>query len=129
MQAMQSVVREPVLPRRRFLGSAATLGAGAAIGASLSWPSAAVTAAPGGGRDLVHEEVVKQKKEGVRALRGPRAGEAARRLASTLRVLAAHQKATGDADLQRRLQAAIRRDGRELFLRAEADPRMLAAEA
>jgi hypothetical protein len=99
------------------------------IGASVSWPSGAITAAPGGGRDLVHAELARQMKETVRALRGPRAGEAARRLAGTVRVLAAHQQATGDAEFRRRLQAAVRRDGREALLRAEADPAMLAAEA
>jgi hypothetical protein len=46
-----------------------------------------------------------------------------------MRVLAAHQQAGGDAELRRRLQAAVRRDGREALLRAEADPGMLAAEA
>jgi hypothetical protein len=129
MQAMQSHVQGGALARRRFLRSSVTLGAGTMIGATLSSPSAAVTAAAhGGAPDGVHEELVRQLKEGVRALRGPRPGEAARRLAATARLLAAHQ-APGDADLQRRLQAAIRRDGREALLRAEADPAMLAAEA
>ena len=76
----------------------------------------------------MHAEIVRQLKDGVRALRGPRPGEAARRLAATARLLAAHQE-SGDADLQRRLQSAIRRDGREALLRAEGDPAMLAAEA
>jgi len=128
MQAMESVVQDGAVARRRFLRSAVTLGAGTAIGATLSSPSMAVTAAHGEGSDIVHDELVRQLKDGVRALRGPRPGEAARRLAATARVLAAHQ-AGGDADLQRRLQAAIRRDGREALLRAEADPAMLAAEA
>jgi hypothetical protein len=128
MQAMESVVQDGALARRRFLGSAVSLGAGAVIGATLSSPSAAVTAAQGGRRDLVHDELVRQMKEGIRSLRGPRPGEASRRLAATLRLLAAHQ-AGGDAELRRRLQAAIRRDGREALLRAEADPAMLAAEA
>ena len=86
-------------------------------------------ATPGRGPDLVHDELVRQMKHGVRALRGPRGGEAAKRLAATTRVLAAHQQAGGDAELRRRLQAAVRRDGREAVLRAEANPRMLAAEA
>ena len=126
---MESVVQDGAVARRRFLRSAVTLGAGTAIGATLSSPSMAVTeAAHGGEADAVHAELVRQLKDGVRALRGPRPGEAARRLAATARVLAAHQ-AGGDADLQRRLQAAIRRDGREALLRAEANPAMLAAEA
>jgi hypothetical protein len=98
MQAMESVGQDRALARRRFLGSAVTLGAGTAIGATLSSPSLAVTAAArGGGSD-------------------------------TARVLSAHQ-AAGDADLRRRLQAAIRRDGREALLHAAANPAMLAAEA
>jgi len=125
---MESVVQDGAVARRRFLRSAVTLGAGTAIGATLSSPSMAVTAAHGEGSDIVHAELVRQLKDGVRALRGPRPGEAARRLAATARVLAAHQ-AGGDADLQRRLQAAIRRDGRDALLRAEANPAMLAAEA
>jgi hypothetical protein len=129
MQAMESVGQDRALARRRFLGSAVTLGAGTAIGATLSSPSLAVTAAArGGGSDSVHAELVRQLKDGVRALRGPRPGEAARRLAATARVLSAHQ-AAGDADLRRRLQAAIRRDGREALLHAAANPAMLAAEA
>ncbi|HWN84394.1 MAG TPA: hypothetical protein VNN99_04560 [Vicinamibacterales bacterium] len=124
MQAVESKTS-----RRRFVGSALTLGAGTAIGATMSFPGAAVMATPGRGPDLVHDELVRQMKHGVRALRGPRGGEAAKRLAATTRVLAAHQQAGGDAELRRRLQAAVRRDGREAVLRAEANPRMLAAEA
>src|SRR5262245_13459818 len=120
MQAVESNVS-----RRRLLGSALTLGAGTAIGATMSFPAMGMPAAAAAGQDLVHDELVRQLKQGVRALRGPRPGEAARRLAATARLLAAHQ-AAGDADLQRRLQAAIRRDGREALLRAEADPGMLA---
>jgi hypothetical protein len=129
MHAVQAVSGKETVARRRFIGSAVSLGAGAVIGTTLSSPSSAVTAAPGGGRDLVHDELVRQMKDGVRSLRGARGGEAARRLAATARVLAAHQQAGGDADLRRRLQAAVRREGREALLRAEADPAMRAAEA
>lgn len=122
MQAVESNVS-----RRRLLGSALTLGAGTAIGSTVSFPSMGVPLTAGD-RDLVHDELVRQLKDGVRGLRGARPGEAARRLAATARLLAAHQ-AGGDADLRRRLQAAIRRNGREALVRAEADPAMLAGEA
>ena len=128
MQAMESVVQDGAVARRRFLRSAATLGAGAAIGSTVSFPSTGVPVAAAAGQGPVHAELVRQLKDGVRALRGPRPGEAARRLAATARVLAAHQEGA-DAELQRRLQAAIRRDGREALLRAEPNPAMLAAEA
>jgi hypothetical protein len=129
MQVLESGVQEPALPRRRFLGSAMAIGAGAAIGTTLSYPATNVSLAAGR-RDLVHDELVRQLKDGVRALRGAQPGEAARRLASTARILAEHYTATGlDADIQRKASAAVRRDGREALLRREFDGATLAAEA
>jgi hypothetical protein len=125
MQAVESNVS-----RRRLLGSALTLGAGAAIGSTMSFPSAGVALAAAGGQDLVHEELIRQMKDGVRALRGAKPGEAARGVAATLRVLAAHyQSADVDAQLKVRLRTAIARDGRDAVLRWEADAAMRAAEA
>jgi hypothetical protein len=125
MQAIASDV-----PRRRFLASAATLGAGAAIGSTVSFPATTMTAAAGSDRDLVHDELVRQMKAGVRALRGPRPGEGARALSSTLRVLAVHFQTKGvDEDLKTRLRAAIARDGRDALLQHDPDAAMLAAEA
>jgi len=125
MQAVESNVS-----RRRLLGSALTLGAGAAIGSTVSFPSAGAALAAAGRQDLVHEELIRQMKDGVRALRGPRPGEAARNVAATLRVLAAHYQSAGvDAQVKARLRTEIARDGRDAVLRWEADPAMRAAEA
>ena len=125
MQAVESNVS-----RRRLLGSALTLGAGAAIGSTMSFPSAGVALAAADRQDLVHEELIRQMKDGVRALRGSRPGEAARSVAATLRVLAAHyQSADVDAQVKARLRTAIAREGRDAVLRWEADAAMRAAEA
>jgi len=125
MQAVESNVS-----RRRLLGSALTLGAGAAIGSTMSFPSAGVALAAAGRQDLVHEELIRQMKDGVRALRGGTPGAAARSLAATLRVLAAHyQSADVDAQVKNGLRTAIARDGRDAVLRSEADAAMRAAEA
>jgi hypothetical protein len=130
MQAVESVVPERALARRRFLGSAAALGAGAAIGTTLSFPSIDVPLAAAGRRDLVHDELIRQLKDGVRALRGARPGEAARSVAATLRLLAAHYQASGvDTQIKTQLGTAIARDGRDAVLRWEADAAMRAAEA
>ena len=124
MQAVESMV-----PRRRFLGSAVTLGAGAAIGTTVSFPDARVAAAAGAAQSAVHDELNRQIKAGVRALRGPRAGEAARALASTVRVLAAHCQETGiDASRQRALQKALQREGRDAVLQHDGSA-MFDAEA
>ena len=123
-------VVESNVSRRRLLGSALTLGAGAAIGSTLSFPSAGVALAAAGRQDLVHEELIRQMKDGVRALRGAKPGEAARGVAATLRVLAAHyQSADVDAQVKARLRTAIAREGRDAVLRWEADAAMRAAEA
>ena len=125
MQALESNVS-----RRRLLGSALTLGAGAAIGSTMSFPSAGVAVAAAGRQDLVHEELIRQMKDGVRALRGSKPGEVARSVAATLRVLAAHyQSADVDAQVKARLRTAIAREGRDAVLRWEADAAMRAAEA
>jgi len=55
MQAVESNVS-----RRRLLGSALTLGAGAAIGSTVSFPSAGAALAAAGRQDLVHEELIRQ---------------------------------------------------------------------
>jgi hypothetical protein len=125
MQAVESNVS-----RRRLLGSALTLGAGAAIGSTLSFPNVGVPLTAAGRPDLVHDELIRQLKEGVRALGGARPGEAARTVAGTLRLLAAHYQAGEvDAQVKKQLRAAIARDGRDAVLRWEADAAMFAAEA
>src|ERR1051325_2478457 len=116
--------------RRRLLGSALVLGAGATIGSTLSFPSLGVPLAAAGRPDLVHDELIRQLKNSVRALRGARPGEAARSAAATLRLLAAHYQASGvDAEVRKRLRAAIVRDGRDAVVRSDADPATRAAGA
>jgi hypothetical protein len=123
-------VVESNVSRRRLLGSALTLGAGAAIGSTVSFPSSAVPLAAAGRQDLVHEELIRQLKEGVRGLQGARPGEAARSIAATLRLLAANYQANGaDEEFKTALRKAIARDGRDAVLRWEMDGAMLAAEA
>jgi hypothetical protein len=125
MQAVQSNVS-----RRRLLGSALTLGAGAAIGSTVSFPSMGVPVAAAAAQGLVHDELIRQLKEGVRGLQGARPGEAARSVAATLRVLAAHYRATGvDEQFKTGLRKKIAREGRDAALRWEMDPAMFAAEA
>src|SRR5436190_8337588 len=125
MQAVESNVS-----RRRVLGSALTLGAGAAIGSTMSFPSSGAALAAAGRQDLVHDELIRQMKESVRALREGSPGAAARSLAATLRVLAAHYQSAGvDTQVKNGLQTAIARDGRDAVLRWEAGAAMRAAEA
>lgn len=117
------------MSRRRFVGSALAVGAGATIGATMSFPAASGSLVAGA-RDVVHDELARQLRAGVRALRGPRPGEAARALASTARVLAEHYQAIGlDRDIRKKAAAAVRREGREAVLRRDSDPAMLRAEA
>lgn len=124
MQAMEVGVS-----RRRFMESAVTVGAGTAVGATISFPGGRPVAAATASQSVVSDELNRQIKAGVRALRGPRAGEAARALASTVRVLAAHNQESGiDASLQRSLQKALQRDGREAVLQHDASA-MFDAEA
>ena len=124
MQAMEVGVS-----RRRFMESAVTVGAGTAVGATISFPGAGPAAAATASQSAVHDELNRQIAAGVRALRGPRAGEAARTLASTVRVLAAHNRESGiDASLQRSLQKALQRDGREAVLQHDGSA-MFDAEA
>ena len=127
---MESVVQDGAVARRRFLRSAVTLGAGTAIGATMSFPSMGVPVAAAAGQSLVHDELIRQLKEAVRGLQGARPGEAARSLAGTLRLLAAHYRATGvDEQFKTALRKAIARDGRDAVLRREMDAATFAAEA
>ena len=125
MQAVESNVS-----RRRLLGSALTLGAGTAIGATMSFPAVGVPLTAAGRQDPVHEELIRQLKDGVRGLQGARPGEAARSVAATLRVLTAHYRAIGaDEQFKTGLRTAIAREGRDAVLRWEMDAATLAAEA
>ncbi|HEV8394718.1 MAG TPA: hypothetical protein VGQ37_10615 [Vicinamibacterales bacterium] len=130
MQVKEYGGQDRALARRRFLGSAVALGAGAAIGATVSFPSLDAPLAAASRQDLVHDELIRQLTQSVRALRGARPAEAARSTAATLRLLAPHYHASGvDADVQKRLRAAIARDGRDAVLRWQASAARRAAEA
>lgn len=114
--------------RRVFLGSAAAAGIGTVGGGLLV--SSRLSAQTPGERDAIQNELVRQLHESVLGMRGQRRGESARKLASTLRLTAAHYETEGvDTALRSYLQAAIRRDGRDALLQREVDPQMLAAEA
>ncbi len=99
--------------RRMFLGSGVAIGAGSA---------AAVLAPPGllgGGtvytqpKDLVLDEIHRQFEGAVADLQGRATGEAARRIAASLRMLASWgQERNVDDDVRRHLLDAIRREGR-----------------
>jgi hypothetical protein len=116
--------------RRRLLGSALTLGAGAAIGSTVSFPSIGVPLTAAGRKDLVHDELIRQLKTGVRGMGGERPAEAARTVAGILRILAAHYQSTDqDARFKTRLREAVARHGRDAVLRWEREATMLAAEA
>jgi hypothetical protein len=124
----EGVVHVEAVRRRRFIGSALTLGAGAAIGGSISFPSAGgVLAAEAS--NSVETEFLRQLHDGVRRLRGDKPGEAARKVASATRFLAAYYRGNGtDAAFTRRIQVLVRREGRSAFLRKEVDASMLTGE-
>lgn len=129
MQVKENGGRNRALARRRFLGSVVALGAGAAIGTTMSFPSMDAPLVAAGRQDL-DDELIRQLTQSVRALRGARPDEAARSTAATLRLLAAHYHASGiDADVQKRLRAAIARDGRDAVLRWDADAARRTADA
>jgi len=117
--------------RRVFLGSAAMVGVGSAAGGSflLNRESNAQGHA-GHGRDPVFAELGKQIQESVEGLRQRPAGEHARKLASAMRIAAAHGAGVGiDAQVKAALRDAIRKEGRDALLLREVDPARLAQEA
>lgn len=80
--------------------------------------------------DLVGRELRKQMKASIKALGGPRHGEASRRLASSVRVAVAHNRAGNlDAQLIAALQKIVRARGRDALVTADVAPSRLAAEA
>jgi len=137
MQSVESIVNESIVgvgavhgavQRRRFIGSALTLSAGAAIGSAISFPNAGgVLAAEAS--SSVEAEFLRQLRDGVRSLKGDRPGEAARKVASATRFLSAYYRGNGtDGAFARRIQSLVRREGRSAFLRKEVDASMLTAE-
>jgi hypothetical protein len=115
--------------RRVFMGSAAAIGVGAVAGGGTLLLETTTSAQTPVVPDLVEDEIRRQVRDSVHGLRGARRGEAARKLASAVRMAAAHFRAKGlDVTVRRQLQAQTRRDGRDAFLRRELDPQRLAAE-
>ena len=110
---MDSEVTNSPWTRRMFLGSGVAIGAGSA---------AAVLAPPGllGGstvytqpKDLVLDEILRQFEGAVADLQGRPTGEAARRIASALRMLASWgQERNVDDEVRHHLRDAVRREGR-----------------
>lgn len=81
------------------------------------------------GGDGIEKELAAQLRDNVKGMRGVKRGESARKLASTLRVCAAHHRDKGsDAAFRKYLQNSIRRRGRDAILQMEVDQRMLQSE-
>lgn len=103
------------------------------VGTGLPLLTASVSGGQGhrhNSEDLVGRELRKQMKASIKALGGPRHGEAARRLAASVRIAVAHQR-TGnlDAQLIAALQKIVRERGRDALVTADVAPSRLAAEA
>ena len=115
--------------RRTFLGSAAAAGVGAAIGGPLLFPTfPARTHAQGHiETDPVMAELQKQLTETMIAIRKGvgRAGEHARSIAASIRLLNAHGFAA-TADVQ--LRQLVNQEGREALLARQIEPATVAAE-
>lgn len=81
-------------------------------------------------QDPIVDQLLADMKGAVRGLSKASSGEQTRRLASSLRVLAAWG-ATNQFDprVKETLRAVIRRDGRQSVLRRDVDPSMFRAEA
>jgi hypothetical protein len=101
--------------RRAFLGTAAGIGLGS-LG-TVMIGSAQAEAQAARGADVVHDEIVDQYLAAVRRLQAAPSGEAARQMASGMRLLAAWGKnARIDETARARLDGAIRRNGRDRLL-------------
>ena len=115
--------------RRTFLESAAAAGVGAAVGATLLFPTfpARAHAKAHAETDPVMAELQRQLAETMIAIRKGvgRAGEHARSVAASIRLLSAHGFAAA-ADVQ--LRQLMKKEGREALLARRMDPAMVAAE-
>ena len=81
------------------------------------------------GRTALDVELHRQLRESVKGLQGVRRGEAARRLAATLRLIAADFTAKGlDAQFKTQLRVAIQREGEDSLLLKDIDGTTFAAE-
>ena len=139
MQAIESVVRDRALARRRFLGSAVALGAGTAIGTTLSFPTPGVPLAAQDPLDLtwIREEFLRHPRlsavqaeltavlQGVAALQGlARAAEEERRAALAHLERVDRDLRDGDGRLVRVENSSRDHAGR--LERVEADRRIAA---
>jgi hypothetical protein len=103
--------------RRAFVGTVATglpllAGAGTAALAQSAHGLPHVQV----GNGPMDQELQRQIREAVLGMRGPNPAEAARRVATTLRMAAAHYAAHKvDEDVTRSLQAMVRREGPDAF--------------
>ena len=126
-----------VVGRRVFVGSVVAglpLVAGAGVGAlaqsgdsgrggggAPGGPHAQATHHPAA-TNAVDREILRQIREGVAGMGGPKSGEFARRMASTLRFASVHFAAQGlDASFDRVARAELARQGREVFLARDFD--------
>jgi len=107
--------------RRLFLGSTAALGSAAVIGGGAFLFTDRGASAQSAGGDLIARELWRQQREALRGLRGPKAGEAARKLASLLRLNAA-MAAGDDARITAAIRATIRREGKDHYLLKDLEP-------
>ena len=116
-----------VVNRRAFVGTmAAGLPLIAGAGVAAAQRGGGATRA---GADVIEVEIVRQIRENVKGMQGPRRGESARRLAATLRLAAANFTIKGvDAQVKTRLRALLQKEGEDAFLLKEIDGAMLAAE-
>jgi hypothetical protein len=112
--------------RRTFIGSAAAVGLGTAVGGAF-FPTFSTHAQGQNVADPVFAELRRQLHETVIAVRKGRgrAGEHARRIAANIRLLNAHGAvAAADAQIQR----LLKREGRELLLTRDMDLNLLGRE-
>ena len=113
--------------RRVFLSSAAAAGIGSA-GVALTFPERLNAHIHDSG-GIVDLQIEKQLRDGVQGLRGSRRGEAARQLASTLRLAAAQHKEKGtDETFKAFLRREVRQEGRDSLLAREIDSTAFAKE-
>jgi hypothetical protein len=113
--------------RRVFLSSAAAAGIGSA-GLALAFPEGLNAHVHDSG-GIVDLEIEKQLRDGVQGLRGTKRGEAARQLASTLRMAAAQHKEKGtDEAFKAFLRREVKQEGRGSLLAREIDSTAFAKE-
>lgn len=115
--------------RRVFVGSVAA-GLPLLVGATATLAGAQRQGGAARVRDPIVDQVLADMKGAVRGLSKASSAEQTRRLASSLRVLAAWGASNQfDARVQETIRGVIRRDGRQGLLRQDVDRAMFKAEA